>query len=129
MPRALDIDRTRRQTDRQRACIAQRIPPLRLPPMDWRANPESEAGGRRAGGRRGDSLAIAERIGLWYQPKESTRFGPFCRWTGERTPRARPAEEEPAEGGGTARSEEHTSELQSLRHLVCRLLLEKKKKQ
>src|SRR5438045_4799884 len=27
----------------------------------------------------------------------------------------------------TVRSEEHTSELQSLRHLVCRLLLEKKK--
>src|SRR5947199_10019366 len=36
-------------------------------------------------------------------------------------------------GGGNEyhwieRSEEHTSELQSLRHLVCRLLLEKKKK-
>src|SRR5437899_8832088 len=29
---------------------------------------------------------------------------------------------------GQCRSEEHTSELQSLRHLVCRLLLEKKKK-
>src|SRR5262245_63397635 len=29
--------------------------------------------------------------------------------------------------GGDVRSEEHTSELQSLRHLVCRLLLEKKK--
>src|SRR5205814_10034822 len=29
---------------------------------------------------------------------------------------------------GDGRSEEHTSELQSLRHLVCRLLLEKKKK-
>src|SRR5437899_4557827 len=29
---------------------------------------------------------------------------------------------------GGSRSEEHTSELQSLRHLVCRLLLEKKKK-
>src|SRR5437899_4269620 len=28
----------------------------------------------------------------------------------------------------SSRSEEHTSELQSLRHLVCRLLLEKKKK-
>src|SRR5258705_10180962 len=27
---------------------------------------------------------------------------------------------------GNFRSEEHTSELQSLRHLVCRLLLEKK---
>src|ERR1035438_10652025 len=31
------------------------------------------------------------------------------------------------EGGPAHRSEEHTSELQSLRHLVCRLLLEKKK--
>src|SRR5262245_62517478 len=31
--------------------------------------------------------------------------------------------------GQHLRSEEHTSELQSLRHLVCRLLLEKKKKQ
>src|ERR1041384_8608505 len=29
----------------------------------------------------------------------------------------------------TTRSEEHTSELQSLAYLVCRLLLEKKKKQ
>jgi len=36
----------------------------------------------------------------------------------------------PAAGSviGVHRSEEHTSELQSLRHLVCRLLLEKKKK-
>src|SRR2546425_8226762 len=30
--------------------------------------------------------------------------------------------------GGVLRSEEHTSELQSLAYLVCRLLLEKKKK-
>src|SRR2546422_4097273 len=30
--------------------------------------------------------------------------------------------------GGARRSEEHTSELQSRLHLVCRLLLEKKKK-
>src|ERR1039458_3272862 len=29
-------------------------------------------------------------------------------------------------GPSSSRSEEHTSELQSLRHLVCRLLLEKK---
>src|SRR5437016_11417262 len=35
---------------------------------------------------------------------------------------------EPRTGvNGTARSEEHTSELQSLTNLVCRLLLEKKK--
>src|SRR5947199_6908460 len=31
--------------------------------------------------------------------------------------------------GRPDRSEEHTSEFQSLRHLVCRLLLEKKKKE
>src|SRR3989449_1821601 len=33
-----------------------------------------------------------------------------------------------ADAGKKARSEEHTSELQSRLHLVCRLLLEKKKK-
>src|SRR2546422_5891517 len=33
-----------------------------------------------------------------------------------------------ARAGGLPRSEEHTSELQSRLHLVCRLLLEKKKK-
>src|SRR2546425_7150361 len=31
------------------------------------------------------------------------------------------------DGSGVTRSEEHTSELQSLAYLVCRLLLEKKK--
>src|SRR3712207_7364027 len=53
--------------------------------------------------------------------------------------RRRPRRGEPARGGGdgaggggarrrgaTARSEEHTSELQSRQYLVCRLLLEKK---
>src|SRR2546425_5000022 len=34
---------------------------------------------------------------------------------------------QPAVGRRAARSEEHTSELQSLAYLVCRLLLEKKK--
>src|SRR3989442_2761332 len=33
-----------------------------------------------------------------------------------------------ASANGSTRSEEHTSELQSRPHLVCRLLLEKKKK-
>src|ERR1035441_11115445 len=42
-------------------------------------------------------------------------------WTSDRIPMCRCA-------GFRCRSEEHTSELQSLRHLVCRLLLEKKKK-
>src|SRR5437899_10172948 len=40
----------------------------------------------------------------------------------------RVGQERPVEGDHRrGRSEEHTSELQSLRHLVCRLLLEKKK--
>src|ERR1035438_10779603 len=38
----------------------------------------------------------------------------------------RPGQERPADFD---RSEEHTSELQSLRHLVCRLLIEKKNKE
>src|SRR5690349_24592585 len=45
---------------------------------------------------------------------------------------ARPARAAAGAGAGRrvpARSEEHTSELQSRRDLVCRLLLEKKKKQ
>src|SRR5258707_11331541 len=37
-------------------------------------------------------------------------------------------EREPVERTGHMRSEEHTSELQSRQYLVCRLLLEKKKK-
>src|SRR5436305_6592793 len=42
-----------------------------------------------------------------------------------RDPRSLPPPECP---GSSRRSEEHTSELQSRPHLVCRLLLEKKKK-
>src|SRR5205809_4569852 len=41
----------------------------------------------------------------------------------------RPAPPAADRGSGDARSEEHTSELQSRLHLVCRLLLEKKKAQ
>src|SRR3712207_7903505 len=50
-----------------------------------------------------------------------------------RVERVAPAGHQPAVGGEDARahperSEEHTSELQSRQYLVCRLLLEKKKK-
>src|SRR3712207_7727682 len=53
-------------------------------------------------------------------------------------PRSRPTsegddqtggQEQPCQSAGPSRSEEHTSELQSRQYLVCRLLLEKKKKQ
>src|SRR5258708_27969983 len=45
----------------------------------------------------------------------------------ERLPRALPARGLSSRGQRAKRSEEHTSELQSPDHLVCRLLLEKKK--
>src|SRR5690606_39640224 len=44
------------------------------------------------------------------------------------TEQAAPAHQADQEAGLVARSEEHTSELQSRENLVCRLLLEKKKK-
>src|SRR3712207_7979512 len=50
----------------------------------------------------------------------------------DKAPRALdPADRQQAHQGGApgARSEEHTSELQSRQYLVCRLLLEKKKTQ
>jgi len=71
-------------------------------------------------------------------PRPSTRTGrgPSTSW--RRPRRARPGRSASPVGRGSRagarrppspgpRSEEHTSELQSLRHLVCRLLLEKKK--
>src|SRR2546422_1571414 len=42
--------------------------------------------------------------------------------------RAEDARRHRARGPGGRRSEEHTSEIQSRLHIVCRLLLEKKKK-
>src|SRR3712207_7902293 len=44
-----------------------------------------------------------------------------------RIPAKGPAAKASGGGGRAARSEEHTSELQSRQYLVCRLLLEKKK--
>src|SRR5215208_5654183 len=66
------------------------------------------------GGGRPDQLPPARRHGL--APPAGTAGGcaPVPRTRGPR--------------GAAARSEEHTSELQSRGHLVCRLLLEKKKK-
>src|SRR2546422_9488120 len=56
---------------------------------------------------------------------------PSCLWTST-CPAARPARRCSCTGSSgctrRCRSEEHTSELQSRLHLVCRLLLEKKKK-
>src|SRR5207237_8316480 len=59
-------------------------------------------------------LAQGERHAAEY-PGTAGRILPATRLCGRRA------------GGGPARSEEHTSELQSHLNLVCRLLLEKKK--
>src|SRR3712207_8939895 len=74
-------------------------------------------------------LALAERL----EPEAGQNAGPSTRDVEDR--RAFKANDparwcwighEPRPNGG--RSEEHTSELQSRQYLVCRLLLEKKKK-
>src|SRR5690349_24242774 len=54
----------------------------------------------------------------------TTLFRSSCRGSAARSASASPS---PCCGSSWPRSEEHTSELQSRRDLVCRLLLEKKK--
>src|SRR3712207_7158790 len=73
------------------------------------AESEGEVPGRRAGGQVGRRQRQADGRGV----------GEHVRRVGEQ--RERP-------GQDAGRSEEHTSELQSRQYLVCRLLLEKKKK-
>src|SRR5690625_6911176 len=63
------------------------------------------------------STSITKRCGTW----------PASRLRGEEG-RHVTQDDYHAPAGGERRSEEHTSELQSRGHLVCRLLLEKKKK-
>src|SRR2546429_3153289 len=66
------------------------------------------------------------------RPPRSTLFPYTTLFRSGRWPSARPARWASPRGrespGVARRSEEHTSELQSRLHLVCRLLLEKKKK-
>src|SRR5438093_1964830 len=65
-----------------------------------------------------DALPILDDRGILWIVSGRSRQGSFpAGWTGAWLV-----------AGRTARSEEHTSELQSLTNLVCRLLLEKKKK-
>src|SRR6478609_10993283 len=61
------------------------------------------------------------------RPPRSTLF-PYTRSSDLNDADNQPDSDLPGSAGGGPRSEEHTSELQSLAYLVCRLLLEKKKK-
>mgnify|MGYP007026203974 CR=1 FL=1 len=67
--------------------------------------------------------AIAELRGI---DLEALRLGDVAAHRAQRDTHVRHARE-PLGGRHARRSEEHTSELQSRRNLVCRLLLEKKK--
>src|SRR5262249_61130778 len=75
-----------------------------------------------------------ERVLCWAGRRRRTRVGAGVRGRRAARPRAADAASLCRWSGGrsarelAARSEEHTSELQSLTNLVCRLLLEKKKK-
>src|SRR2546422_6227702 len=69
-----------------------------------------------------DALPISSCTGGWRGPRRLARFkrcARNCAIVSGRFPTTRNA--------CSSRSEEHTSELQSRLHLVCRLLLEKKK--
>src|SRR5258708_30272123 len=57
-----------------------------------------------------------------------TRRSPYQTRSPTAAARSRAGSQSRLQGPDLARSEEHTSELQSPDHLVCRLLLEKKKK-
>src|SRR5687768_17924235 len=105
------------------------------PPAHWTIGAGSANARITAGGGMGcKDPAFVDQAGRKCVEHGETRFGPLARLAlsenefirnssaglflhGHRSRRV-----------GTRRSEEHTSELQSRLHLVCRLLLEKKKK-
>src|SRR5262249_57573001 len=82
-----------------------------------------QSDGRRLVGLESDS-GHAWQSGRWlhlYRPGDLSHAQASCGYT-----RAVESSDAGAGGMSDARSEEHTSELQSLTNLVCRLLLEKK---
>src|SRR5689334_23560819 len=71
------------------------------------------------------TLSLHDALPISSSGRPSTSRAMVC----ERSPWATaPITRAVSEVGWTRRSEEHTSELQSQFHLVCRLLLEKKKR-
>src|SRR5690349_22097664 len=81
------------------------------------------------------TLSLHDALPIYSPPPRRTSGRPGGRDTRRRNRRRRgfrPApllpRRDPRGRRGAGRSEEHTSELQSRRDLVCRLLLEKKKK-
>src|SRR5690554_7482340 len=67
------------------------------------------------------ALSIRQLSGIWLQPQTGA-----CRKAEEEQKAGKESNNLPAPMARNPRSEEHTSELQSRQHLVCRLLLAKK---
>src|SRR5947208_11313352 len=67
------------------------------------------------------TLSLHDALPIWGRSDRRQAPGGATRWEHHGAERR--------SGAGERRSEEHTSELQSPDHLVCRLLLEKKKKE
>src|SRR5207244_12432103 len=89
---------------------------------------------RRSSDLRSHSVVVNHPIapaGRGPPPNRRAHLPTWSRGAPQRQRRQLPARTRGGRGargrGGMARSEEHTSELQSPDHLVCRLLLEKKK--
>src|SRR5437016_8474581 len=92
----------------------------------------------------GESTGLTDSRIDWASDRAGPRARPRSEFCGHEFSDARPVEQAEIRvehrecgcgctagsraGAGHIRSEEHTSELQSLTNLVCRLLLEKKKK-
>src|SRR5687767_15238362 len=99
-----------------KALLGETLPPLTGSLPSLRSlDPAGSFAARHIGPRRGDTEAMLAAVG--HATLESLVDACVPEGVRDRTPLALPA----------ARSEEHTSELQSLAYLVCRLLLEKKK--
>src|SRR3712207_9483885 len=75
-----------------------------------------------------DALPISPSPPRAPTPRRTARCAAHPRRGRTRPDRPERPSASPARTGSRARSEEHTSELQSRQYLVCRLLLEKKKK-
>src|SRR2546425_5082734 len=88
---------------------------------------------RSSGALPGENQCASTPAGTWAirrssRPSASRAARYLALWTSTPSLRDRAQSRCRRAPGVTSRSEEHTSELQSLAYLVCRLLLEKKKK-
>src|SRR5439155_20234274 len=94
------------------------VPQLTIEPADLKTHPAARIGQAAV-----DVVHARQRtLDRAYYPQITLQSAFAGRGSGAEAPGV------PSFGNGLWRSEEHTSELQSRGHLVCRLLLEKKKK-